>query len=262
MADEVTENPTLETPTETTAVVEQPPEDLDAFAQTLKDFEIKDNAELTGKLDASKQAGQLANLLGKERERSQALEEKIDGLQAKPSSEPDLDNYGEGQTVNLEEVITNVYRKERKRDMDMARRQQHFQMQQYGKIVNNKNYKGAVKELWDSKQQDPAFMVQVNSGQIDPVEAFHNIVDDYKTNLLVKAGETITTLQTGKAPPIPHVEGSERVPQNLVSSGPAQEETLADKVIKELQEKVDRGEVLNSEEEEIVSATIFGNPPA
>ena len=158
MADEILENPTLDKPKEEPKV-EEKPEDLDAFAQTLKDFGVKDNTELTGKLEASQQAGQMANLLGEERKRTQALEEKIENLQAKPNKELDLDNYGEGQTVDLESVITNVYRKERKRDMELAQRQQRFQMQQYGKIVNNKNYKGDVKALWDQKQQDPTFMV-------------------------------------------------------------------------------------------------------
>ena len=248
------ESPTLDQPTE--VVVEEKPEDLDAFAQTLKEFGIKDNTELEGKLNASQQSGQLANLLGEERKRTQALEEKIEGLQAKPNKELDLDNYGEGQTVDLESLITNVYRKERKRDMAMAQKQQQYQMQQYGKIVNNKNYKGPVKELWEQKQQDPSFMVQVQNGQIDPVEAFHGIVDEYKTNLLVKAGETITTLQTGKAPPIPHVEGSERTPTNLVSEDPDKKSESA-QVIKEMQDITDKGGQLVDVQKDLVIDSIF-----
>jgi hypothetical protein len=264
MAEEITENPTLETPVETEPVVEAPTtESLDSFQSTLEEFGVTDNKDLTGRLNASQQTGQLGNLLGEERRVNQELREQNERLVkgARPRNEPDLDGYGEGQTVDMESLITKVYRQERGREQKQATAFQQRQVQQYGKIVNNKNYKGEIKKLWDDKTQDPQYLYQIQNGMIDPVEAFHTLVDDYKTNLIVEAGKTIGTLRGGPKPEIPHVEGSERIPQNIVSSDPAQDKTLASKVLKELREKVEKGGVLTSYEEEIVADTVWKDTP-
>jgi hypothetical protein len=238
------ESPTLDQPKETPKVESPEGEeiDIDAFTQTLKEFNVTNNDELAGKLNASQQAGQTANLLGEERRRNEALQEELAALRAKSNQELDLDNYGEGQTVNLEDVITKVYRKEKQRDMALAQRQQQQQIAQYGKIVNNKNYKGDIKKLWDAKQADPTFLIQVQSGQIDPVEAFHEVVDEYKTN--------------GKLPEAPHVETGERAPQNLVSEEPAKEGS-SEQLIKEMQEKANKGAVLAEVEKDLIIDSIF-----
>ena len=258
MADEVVENPTLDNPIEDPKV--ETPEgeqiDIDAFTATLKEFNVTNNDELAGKLNASQQSGQMANLLGDERKRNQALQEELTAMRAKPNQELDLDAYGEGQTVNLEDVITKVYRKEKQRDMAMAQRQQQQQMAQYGKIVNNKNYRGDIKTLWDAKQQDPTFLVQVQSGQIDPVEAFHEVVDEYKTNLIVTAGKTIDTLRTGKMPDPPHMETGERASPNLVSEDKSKEGS-AQQLHKELQDKTNKGGKLEQHETNALLDSIF-----
>ncbi|MHA2163852.1 MAG: hypothetical protein ACXABF_15660 [Candidatus Thorarchaeota archaeon] len=258
MAEEIVESPTLDQPKETPKVESPEGEeiDIDAFTQTLKEFNVTNNDELAGKLNASQQAGQTANLLGEERRRNEALQEELAALRAKSNQELDLDNYGEGQTVNLEDVITKVYRKEKQRDMALAQRQQQQQIAQYGKIVNNKNYKGDIKKLWDAKQADPTFLIQVQSGQIDPVEAFHEVVDEYKTNLIVTAGKTIDTLRTGKLPEVPHVETGERAPQNLVSETPSKEGSR-EQLLKELQDKTDKGGRLEEHEQNALLDSIF-----
>ena len=251
------EKPTLETPKEETPK-EEIKTDLDAgFMKALEQFGVGTPDELESRLKASKEVGQLANLLGQQRELNKQMASELQAAKARrPHDDFDLDNIGEGTTVNLEDVVSRSVEKVLSKRERTAQEYQQRLVSAWQKVTGDRNY-AKVKDVWEEKLKDPQFVWQIQSGVVDPVDAYRGTVDDWKDGLLKQAFDTIKQLQ-GKQPgtPAPHVEGGGRTSANLVSEEPGEVPEHV-KRYKELKEKVDKG-VLLSDEEELELAGIAG----
>jgi len=253
MADEVVA-PVIEEPkVEPQAVEEaQTEEQIASLMETLKASSVTTSEQLQGKLDASNQAGNLANMVGNLR--AEIAELKETKAAPAPANEPgfnldNLDNFGEGQTIDLEGMMTKVIRKEEARKQKVAVEQQQRALASWNAIQNDEDY-GLVKAVWEEKLKDPNFVMKIQTGVTDPTQAYQETVRGYYKGMMKQSLSTIEQLQkSGGKPPIPHVEGGDRVPQNLVQAEPG-EETAATKRFKELQEKVKTNGVLSAAEED------------
>lgn len=239
---EVEEAPKIEEPTETT---EQSQEDVSALIAELEKAGVSTPEELSGKLAASKEAGRLANMVGDLKrdlaKRDADLETLIRNQQRTTE-----DFSGEGSTLELENLIVKAIEKH-----DNAKTQKIVQAQRQNAMIwdaiqNDKNY-GIVKEVWEAKTSNPAFMSKVNAGLVNPYQEYNDTVVEYYKGITRRTLDALKQVHGGQpGPAAPHVEGGEgaRLP------GPeSPTEDKDNEEIASLQEKVNKGQMLTEEDE-------------
>jgi len=228
-----TESPTLDTPVEETPVEEtaEAP-DVDTLVKELEKAGVTTTKELQGKLTASKEAGQLANLLGDANKRIADLEK---ATQQKPV-EQNYD-YSESEPVDIEAMLNSVMDKREAK----TRQVQQQAMAVYGKIQNDEDMH-LVKDVWDAKVKDPTFNMDIQSGRKNITDEYAQTVRQYYKGIAKQSLDTITALQKGVSPTSPHVEGEAALP------GMPETPTGNEKTEKAL-EKVNKGGKLTQDEE-------------
>jgi len=226
---------------------------VESLIAQLEKAGITNAEELDGKLRAGSEVGRMAQLLGDERKRTQELTELL-SKKEQPKPQQDYMDYGEGQTINIEDAIERSVTKVYAKQAEAQRQSQERQLAMYNKVTNHPNYT-FVKDEMETKLKDPNYVYKINMGQIDPVSDFYDTVIK-KQQLLMKAShETITQLAGGKIK-APHVETGGRTPSNLVSETPSG--TEGEKRLAELKAKTDKGKPLTHEEELQMMDDIFG----
>jgi hypothetical protein len=252
MTEEKTELPTTEEPKEEPKAGEI---DVDGLMAQLEKAGVTSIEDLDGKLAASSQAGNSARLLGEERKESQRLRDELVTTQ-RPKQQQDFMEYGEGQTINIEDAIEKSVTKVFTKQAENQRKAQEAQLVSYNKITSHPNYE-FVKEEFEVKLKDPNYVYQVNAGAIDPVADFYDTVIRKQQILMKESHKTITQLTGGKVEP-PHVETGERSPSNLVSETPPQTDREKERI--GLKKKVDSGQILSQEEELSIVDSLFNDP--
>lgn len=227
---------------------EQPQEqevNVDALIETLEKAGITDSKALEGKFEASKQAGNLANQLGDARAEIAKLREMMESNQAQPQqnvqkNEFDMDNYGEGQTINLQEEIAKGVKRVFT-DMQKTQMQAQQQAAQVANAIQRDRFYPAVKELWEARCADPNFIMQVQSGRTNPIAAYKDLVIEFQGNLLSQSTDVIKKTRGTVAPPNVETSGTRGQQQgNLVSEKPSEDSPQRQKE-KELLEKINKG---------------------
>lgn len=248
------ELPIVEEPKAEEQKVNEPAVDVDGLIAELEKAGITNTQELQGKLDAGSQVGRMAELLGQERKRNEELTARLENPAPKPQNDFDLDEYGEGQPLDIEAVVVrSVDKALTAREKKMAQVQQ-AQLQAYQRIKGDEDYH-LVASIWEQKEKDPAFIFGVQNGSVNPVDEYTSIVRNFYKGLVQKSHDTIKTLTGGEKVKQPHVETGERSSGNIVSEEPGQDE--ASKYRAALKEKVNKGQALTSEEELALVDSIF-----
>ncbi len=247
-----TEKTTPETKTDDKVDAKQT-EDL---IKALEQAGVTTTDQLEDKLSVTQQYGQAQNALGDLRAENDKLIETIQNMSTqKPAQQAvEYDNDTPGQQVDLDTLVArNVEKVLDKRDKQAAH-VQNANLQRYHKITTDRNYH-RVKAIWEEKLKDPQFMFEINNGVKDPVDAYREVVDDFKDGLLKQSLDTITSLTgSGKLPASPHIEGDAKVAHEL----PA-DQTESQEIITKLQAKVDKGGQLSEEEQlAALNAQLFG----
>lgn len=234
-------------------------EELNQFMNMLEGYDVQTPAQLEGKLQASKDVGHVTNLLGQERAKNEDLQRRILALEQGQSQSTqkrgidNLDDYGEGETINLEEVVRKSVRAE-VQDAIQGERQQNAKQQQWqaytwNKIVNDKDY-SKVQPIWEEKMKDPNFVYQIQNGMLDPVEEYRGMVNTYKDGLLQQSFQTLKKLKDGGTiPNVPHVEQGGRAPENLINAQQQQGQNPVMARVAQLKAKADSGKLLDENEE-------------
>jgi len=221
------ETPTL--PEETPKEEEKPKTEVDELLAELEKVGITDAAKLQGTIRASKEAGNLANLVGELR--SEIAEIK----QAKPKPSTSDSDYLEPQDVDLRSLIREELMGVERQKSEMQAKAQKRMLEQYQEIKGDKFYP-QVKEIWNEKLKDPEFVFEIQSGSTDPLREYDKMVREYLVGIAQRSAETIKTLQGGK-PIAPHVEsGSARIP----SAPDVKDENKKPKT-KAIREKAEKG---------------------
>ena len=212
--------------------------DLDGLIAELEKAQVTKVEDLQGKLRASKEAGQLANILGQVRSENQELKEMIKAL--KTSSKSEEFDYSTGQPVDIEEVVARSVEKVlTKKEKAQAENQAKF-LETWNGIQGDEEYH-LVKEIWEEKLKDPNFVFQIQSGQVDPNRAYNKTVRDFYKGMLKRSAETMKSLKTAGIKP-PHMESEGAVEKSQPQTPEGKEK------LKRLQEKVNKGYVPTDEE--------------
>lgn len=241
MAEENKELPVVEEPKQP---VKEPVkvEEVDSLVAELEKAGVSNTQQLQKKLEASSQSGRLAQLLGDERKRSEALEEKINQILSTRET-PAMDDFSE-KPIDIESIVAkSVNRVLDSRDQK-ARKIQEAQIASWQTIQGDEDYP-LVRELWEEKLKDPNLVFKIQSGQTNPLDEYTSTLRQFYKGMIKKSADTIKTLKGGTIAP-PHTESGGRTSANLVSE---QKGTDRDKKIGVLREKVRKQGVLNPEDE-------------
>jgi len=258
MADE---NPTLEgstegtdTGTDTGVVADegagQETIDVDGLVAQLEAAGVSNTEQLEGKLTASKEAGQLANLLGQSNQRVRELEGALQQRQTQPQPQEDI--YEGGGEVDIQGMLRQTIREEVARERQMTMQAQQYVNERWREITNDPDYP-QVKEIWEQKCQNPDFNHAIQSGQADPVREYNTVVRDYFRGIAKKAADAITVLNKGGKASIPHVEGAAAIPDATPDLSGKEEKmkTIRDRVAKS-------GKLMNEEDQLAALDTMLG----
>ena len=251
MTDDKVEEPQIDKPVEEPVV--EPPAgeiDVDGIMAKLNELDKTTPQAIDGMATASKESGRLAQLLGDERKRNEQLQVELNQSRNAPqpkTNDFDIDNYQEGQPVDIEKAVESAVERvvSKREKIATEANQRSFAEQQ--SILTDKNYKvPEIRAAFEAVRNDPATVMQLQTGQITLSGLWHNVKDSYKDNLLAESRKVIDSL-SGKSPAPPHIERGGPTPQNLVQEQPKGE--AAAERMKELKAKVNSGGILTEEEE-------------
>jgi hypothetical protein len=179
------------------------------------------------------------------------MERRLAAAETKTPAAPDTEDYG--QPVDLDAAIAKGVGKVLDQRDRAAAENQRLMMKSWAVITQDEDFH-LVEPIWNEKLKDPNFVYQVQSGQVNPVMEYQNVLRNYYKGIAKSAVSTIETLTKGVAPST-HVESGEaRMPEATV-------EEISDnkKRIKELKEKADSGGLLSEDEEiEAIRAVLSG----
>lgn len=219
-----TESPQLPDDSESEATKTQNPSQQDDTANTeaelnevmgmLKQFEINSPEKVENVVKASQQVGQMANLLGEQRETNRQLMAKLEALETKsvPQNFQANDGYEE-KPIDLEGTIENVlsrfWNKKQQEQIQMTQRQ----WADFNEIQSDDDYE-LVKDVWENYVKQPDIAYSFQAGTSDPVREYNKFVRKFQRKLLHRTRgllEQVTTGTKKKAPP--HVEQGTNVPE-------------------------------------------------
>jgi hypothetical protein len=248
MADEI--SPTMDEKEETPEPeVKEEMTEEQQLLETLRAASISKTEQLDGTIrnarktfDMQSERDQLANQLTDMEKRLAAAE--------KPPSE--VEDYG--QPVDLDLAIAKGVGKVLDQRDKAAAENQRQMMKSWAVITQDEDFH-LVEPIWNEKLKDPNFVYQVQSGQVNPVMEYQNVLRNYYKGIAKSAVNTIETLTKGVTPQT-HIEsGDARMPNVPVDT----EINDNKKRINELKEKADSGGLLSEDEEiEALRAVLSG----
>jgi len=235
------EKPTIEEPVKEPVVEGQEakaPEatDVDALVKELEKAGVTTKAELQGKLRASQEVGQMANLLGDANKRLKDLEE----ASKMPPAEPEYD-YSDGQPIDIDAIVEKRMNKVLDSREAKTRQIQQQAMQTWNEIQDDEDY-GLVKDVWETKIKDPKFNMDIQTGRKNVTKEYAKTVRQYYKGISKRSLETIKALQEGVVPVAPHVEGDAQMPGTPTT-------TTENETLRKVQEKANTGKPLTVDEE-------------
>jgi hypothetical protein len=183
--------------------------DVEGLIAQLEKVNLTDPDKLKGKLKNA--AGFSAVQAEKDRLAHEIELMRSEMNQLKSNNRVNMDDYDfQEKPVDLEKTIESVLdRRDAKRERQQLERQK-AQMQAYQKITGSK-YWNDVRPLFETKMQDPETNMQVQLGQLDPKELYHECEIEYFKDLSQKSLEALQLSSSNKVAP-PHVENSARTP--------------------------------------------------
>lgn len=258
------ENPTVELPTVEPAKVVAPAipagPNVDELLAELEKAGVTSVPELQNKFRASSEVGRVAQLLGDERKRSRELEEQISRLSNQPAARVSEDPFAESTRgpIDIEAALERSVEKVLTKRELKAQQFQQANIEAWNQIQQDEDYH-LVRPIWEEKLKDPNFVFKIQSGMVNPVNAYTEEVRKFYKEIVKKAAGTIKTLR-GATPGsivLPYTESGERTSANLVS------ETLdgSKKGLEKYQKIVKEKGVLSDDEQLAVLDTIFAGPP-
>ena len=234
------EKPTIEEPVvepvEGTEAKAPEQTDIDSLVKELEKAGVTTAQELQGKLRASQEVGQMANLLGDAKKRIENLEQAA----SLPPAEPEYD-YSEGTPIDIESIVEKKLTSVLDAREAKTRQIQQQAMQIWQGIQTDPDY-GLVKEVWEAKIKDPNFNLDVQSGKKDVPKEYMETVREYYKGVSQRSLDTIKALQKGVVPAAPHVEGEAQLPGVTIP-------TTGSETITKLTEKVNQGGKLTVDDE-------------
>jgi len=201
----MSESPTLEEPKVEEPEVKEADETQEILAK-LNDLGIDDAEKVDNVVRASQESGNLARMLGEERQARAALEAQ---LRERNTQRQDLstDEYGVDLGTVVRKEMENFWNDKQK----VASEQQQRHMQEFNKIRSHKNYKLVGKDF-EEYTKTPDYQQELMSGKT-PSEIFYDMSNDRLRDYLVKMKNAIETRSVSPDNvAVPHTETNQASP--------------------------------------------------
>lgn len=193
-------------PTETPTQPQENKIDVEALSEQLAKFNISTPKELEGKIVASQQAGNLANMLGDEKARRKELQRELEAVKAQVATiqNSDLSHYdasGEPM-IDLKKEIQSGIREVI--DTDIKQPQQRY-MQERLAIQADGDYP-AFAEVFEAHVNSPQVQSAIAAGQTTQTAEYNRVVRIQQKELLRQSSEVISGFKNNPRTEPPHVE--------------------------------------------------------
>lgn len=201
------ENPQMETQPEAPQV--QPEDKAAELLKALETVGIDSAEKVQSTYQASAQTGQMANLLGEERKRTQELERRLAQIEQQ-QRQPRQEDYGYYDTPNQSAGLTadQVEAAARKVLGEYVHSQQQAQLataQEFSRIQGDQDFP-AVRSIWEKHLQNPNVQLALQSGQTNLQDQYNTVVRGYYKGLLMQSKDTIQGYVQKTQPRPPHME--------------------------------------------------------
>ena len=204
-----------ETPEEKPFVEEtQEPEtenkvDIEGLVAELQQAQITDPEKLKGHLTNARDYGRMQSERDRLAQELQSIRSEIGELK-NFRSQPQ-DEYGqESRPVDIEEVVSRAYRKERAKELEMQRQGQAQIAKVWNKISTNENFP-MVKDDFENALRDPVTQFKLQTGELDAMELFYGMVTDKYKGLTKKTLDALQSFKGAGTVKPPHIESNARV---------------------------------------------------
>lgn len=260
MADEKIESPVIEAPAPKAEAAPKSGEiDYAEIVAKLEKAGITEPKQLDGKLQAAQERGHLANLLGQRNQELADMKAMMAEMQAalkKQNTREDDGERGAGAIDLgdlLERKIDSAFEKRQRAALEMQQRA----YQAWQAIQTDEDYH-LVQNDWEAKLRDPNFAIGVQSGTVDVIREYQQMVRNHYKTAIRSAATIIKNLTQGSLPPQVHVEDSARVSAQREPTGNDERQ----KTISTLRDSVNKGKILTEEDElAALTAVLSGAKP-
>jgi len=246
MADE---SPTIEEPQEPKDETQGQAPDLESLVKTLEEFDVTPE-KLPGKL---RNAQDFAHMQS-ERDRyanelSQLRAElsEMNKQRQQPQSFDNIDDYQEGKPIDIESLIVKGVDKAISAREQRAQQHQARMTEYWNRITNHPKYH-LVRDEFENALKDPATVMKLQSGQVDPMGFYYDMLVDKYAGVTKQAVEGFKKMQGSRGVSPPHVEGQVRAPGRSTD-----DRTTKDKKLDELRKRRDQSPLGLQHDDEIDS---------
>lgn len=229
---------------------ETKPVDVDALIETLNQFEVDSPEKLQGKLQNANDFSNMQSERDQYANELNAMRQEIASIKQSPPAQP-IDEYQEGQPVDIETLVAGAVRKEIRAEKQAALENQKRMNDTWLKITGHPRYP-LVKDEFENALKDPATVMKLQSGQVDAIQFFNDMVIEKVVGVAQQASSAFKQMKgSGDIAP-PHIEGNARVPQSN-----QEELTSKEKKLNELREKAAKpGGLRDDDQDELINATL------
>jgi len=245
------ESPFIEN--EEKAEPEAKPVDVDALMKTLDQFEVNSPEKLQGKLQNANDFSNMQSERDQYANELHAMRQEIAGLKT-PAP---IDDYQEGQSVDIETLVSKSAAKAVESALD-ARERRAYENQKrmndtWVKITGHPRY-NLVKDEFEEALKDPSTVMKLQTGQVDAVQFFNDMVIEKVVGVAREASSAFKQMKgSGDISP-PHIEGNARVPQMN-----QEDLTNKQKKINELREKAAKPGGLQDDDQDALIEAALGD---
>jgi hypothetical protein len=211
MAEEPTTEPMATEPAAPKEPAKEDEIDVDAIMAELKAVGKTTPESVQGMYTASKESGNLANMVGDLKAEIQSLKANRATPQVSQdpyAEEPSSVDLGHLIDSRLETGLNKFWTK-----MQQSQNEAYQQSMQDLSTVQADKYYPHVKDIFDEHLRSPNVQMSISTGTSSYSKEYQRVKDKYTDKLLERAGKTIEQLGKGVKPSAPHMEsGSPSVP--------------------------------------------------
>ena len=184
--------------------------DIEGLVKELQAAQITDPEKLKGHLTNARDYHRIQSERDHLSQELQSIRSEISEFKNYAHKTPQDEYGGESRPVDIEEVVAKAIRKEKARDLEQQRQGQAQIAKVWNKISTNENFH-LVKDEFEGALRDPVTMFKIQTGEVSPVELFHEMVTTKYKGYTKKALEALQSFKGSGTVPPPHIESNARV---------------------------------------------------
>ena len=230
---------------------ESPSTEVDLLLAELEKAGVTTADQLKDKFIAGRETGNMANQLGEARRQIAELHELLRYREERATKEEP--GYDDDSGVDVRRLLREeIEAHDARKAAAQVEAQKQIQAMWSG-IQQDEDYH-LVKDIWETKLKDPAFVFGIQQGQLNPVSEYTNTVRAYYKGMLKKTVDVMKKTYGKDQPSPPHVEQGTSTP-----SLPGNQPPIGgnDKINK-MKDKVDKGGILTQEQELEALVAVLG----